>query len=134
MAIDKYSGAWGHAFACKRDAGPVGVKRSVPEELEDLFFRGLMPCGGFTGDSLFAARSPDTTTVAAPARDRLQLVTTEVQPTRRAHTKMLKRHARLNTFVRCPACGQRGGVYYLHHPTEVETRWCYQCGYRGGNV
>lgn len=63
-------------------------------------------------------------------RDRLQLVTTELPPKKAGHAKMLKRHAKLNTFVRCPSCGRRGGLYYLHTPVPGETRWCYQCGYK----
>jgi len=77
-------------------------------------------CGGF------ACQCGPT---MARQRDRLQLVTTEVQPSRRGHAKMLKRHAKLNTFVKCPTCRQRGGMYYLHTPTDAETRCCYYCGY-----
>jgi len=72
-----------------------------------------------------------STVARQPQRDRLQLVATEVPPKKAAHQKMLRRHAKLNTFVRCPACRQRGGMYYLHSPSEAETRWCYQCGYKG---
>src|SRR5262245_20983661 len=63
-------------------------------------------------------------------RDRLSLDTTEVQPTKRAHAKMLKKHGKLNTFVKCLGCKQRGGMYYLHVPTATTTRWCYYCWYK----
>lgn len=86
-------------------------------------------CGGFACQCEKTVATMHGVERISNQRDRLQLVTTEVQPTKRAHAKMLKRHAKLNTFVKCPACKQRGGMYYLHTPTETETRWCYYCGY-----
>ena len=112
------STSWRQALACKC------ARVSVPE------LEGLMRCGGFAcqcGQTVATSLGVER---LENQRDRLRLVTTEVPLTRRAHAKMLRRHAKLNTFVRCPACGQRGGMWYLYAPTASEARWCYQCGYK----
>lgn len=56
------------------------------------------------------------------------------KPTKKAHVKMLRKYGKLNTFVKCPGCKQRGGLYYMHHPEQDNTRrWCYFCGWMEAN-